>query len=278
MRLPLENLVGPAEGDRVRRGRKPRVNETVLSEEDQERIRKLIQGRNLLPSGPKFRKLRLNIGCRIWNIRNPNYRPNPINVSASKRKWLENNPQKRKEVALAYYYRHRPPPKIRRLSSTRLAKYIRKRREENVQFAIASRMRSTINRAFRRQWIRKPEKTEILLGCSIEEAKAHIESQFVNGMCWSNRRSFVIDHVVPVVAFDLTIREEYLLAFNWKNIQPLYPHDNATKSRKLPVPLPDWLPDHIAKRITSRQPAHPPDEPSEASDAFHPEMEHPRCA
>lgn len=251
--LLLGNLVVPVVEDRVRRGRKPLVNGMALSEEDQERIRQLILERDMLPSGPKFRKQRLNIGCRIWKIRNPKYRPNPENEAASKRKWLLNNPEKRKKSALAYYYRHRPPPKIRPISLSPLAAYLRNRRQRSVQFAIASRMRATLNRAFRRLWIKKPEKTEVLLGCSIQEAKTHIESQFVNGMCWSNRRSFVLDHIVPVVAFDLRIREEYLLAFNWRNIQPLTPHDNATKSGKLPTPLPDWLPTHIADRIRSRQ-------------------------
>lgn len=113
-------------------------------------------------------------------------------------------------------------------------------------------MRATMNRAFRRNWIKKPARTEELLGCTIEEAKAHIENQFTEEMSWNNRMSFVIDHVIPVSAFDLRDQEEAMLAFNWKNLQPLTPHENATKQASVPSPLPDWIPSHIAARIIER--------------------------
>lgn len=135
---------------------------------------------------------------------------------------------------------------------------LRRRRRENVQFGLADALRSTMNRAFRRNWIDKPAKTEELLGCTISEAKDHIEKQFINGMSWENRRSFVIDHIVPVVAFDLRDKEETRLAFNWRNLQPLTPQDNSTKQGKIPSPLPSWLPAHIAEMIISRQPRHLP--------------------
>lgn len=251
--LLLENLVVPVEEDRVRPGRKPRVNGTVLSEEDHERIRKLIQERDRLPSGPKFRKQRLNIGCKIWKIRNPNWKPNPDKVQESRNRWLEKNGHRRKQILIDSYYRCRPPLKEKEFPPNQLASYLRKRRITDIQFSIIGRMRATLNRAFRRNWIRKSARTEELLGCTIDEVKSHIESQFINGMSWENRRSFVVDHIIPVVAFDLREEEESRLAFNWRNLQPLSPHDNAVKSDTIPSPLPDWLPTHIADRIRSRQ-------------------------
>lgn len=140
-------------------------------------------------------------------------------------------------------------PKYKEKANERL----RKRRRENVQFALADSLRATMNRAFRRNWIKKPHRTEALLGCSFSDAKRHIESQFVNGMSWQNRRSFVVDHIIPVVAFDLRDPEEVRWAFNWRNLQPITFHDNAVKSDSLPNPLPSWLPAHIAERINSRQ-------------------------
>lgn len=131
--------------------------------------------------------------------------------------------------------------------------YLRRRRREHPQFLLADRLRASANRAFRRNWIKKPARTEALLGCTIAEAKAHIEAQFVNGMSWKDRASFVIDHVVPVVAFDLRDAEEVKWAFNWRNLQPITPHQNAVKSDTIPSPLPSWLPPHIAQRILARQ-------------------------
>lgn len=129
--------------------------------------------------------------------------------------------------------------------------YLKKRRQEEPQFALADALRATMNRAFRRNWIKKPARTETLLGCTISEAKTHIEAQFVNGMSWTNRRSFVIDHIVPISAFDLTKAEHVRWAFNWRNLRPIMQHENAVKSSKLPDPLPEWLPATIASELRS---------------------------
>jgi len=135
----------------------------------------------------------------------------------------------------------------------RINRRIRERRRTDIQFVLKDRMRATTNRAFRRNWIRKQATTEALVGCSIAELKAHIESQFVNGMSWDNRKSFVIDHIVPVAAFNLTDSEEASIAFNWKNLQPISWHSNAAKSDSVIFPLPDFIPAHIKERIDERQ-------------------------
>lgn len=257
MQLPLEGLEEQAVVARVRPGRKPRVNETVLSEEDRENIRKLIQERDRLPSGPTFRQQRLNIGTKIWNIRHPEYVRDPEKRNAARKKWLTNNRELRKKVALDWYYRNRPPLKEREFAPTAPSLYLRQRRIRDNAFALAGRLRATMNRAFRRRWVKKPFRTESLLGCTVEEAKSHIERQFVNGMSWSNRGSFVIDHIIPVAAFDLRDTEESQFAFNWRNLRPITHHENAVKSDTLPDPLPSWLPSHIADRIRTRQPKHP---------------------
>lgn len=139
-------------------------------------------------------------------------------------------------------------PKYRK----RINAYQKARRKQSVEYSLKDSLRASMNRAFRRNWIRKPYRTEALLGCSITEAKAHIEKQFVDGMSWENRRSFVIDHWVPIIAFDLTDEEEVVWAFNWMNLRPLTPYENHVKSDTLPNPLPSFLPSHIAARILSR--------------------------
>lgn len=259
MQLPLAKLEVPVAEGRVRAGRKSLADETALSAADQEKIRRLIRKRDSLPSGPRYRKQRLNIGCHIWRVRHPNWKGDPNALRTAKQRWLKNNRELRKKVARDYYYRNRTEPKPRLVVWKANAVYTRKRRRNDPNFALLGRLRATMNRAFRRNWIKKPARTESLLGCTISQAKAHIESQFVNGMDWKNRRSFVIDHFVPAAAFDVRDAEQAYWAFNWRNLRPITPHENAVKSDKLPNPLPSWLPPHIAARILSRsrRPAHP---------------------
>ena len=96
-------------------------------------------------------------------------------------------------------------------------------------------------------------RTQRLLGCTLDEAKSHIESQFTNGISWRNRHTWDIDHIVPLSAFDIMDPEEQLLAFNWKNIRPLRNSENRAKKDKIIFPLPSWLPPHIALRILARR-------------------------
>lgn len=132
--------------------------------------------------------------------------------------------------------------------------YETKKRREDHNYVFMRRLRARQQCAFESQRLKKSSKTMVILGCTIDEAKAHISSQFKPGMSWDNRESFCIDHVVPIAVFDLRDAEEVALAFNWRNLQPLTHHENHIKYTTLPDPLPAWLPPHIAQRIKSRLP------------------------
>ena len=69
------------------------------------------------------------------------------------------------------------------------------------------------------------------LGCSIVEFKKYIESQFQFGMTWDNYgyRGWHLDHKIPLAKFDLTDRQQFLIANNYTNIQPMWAHDNMVK-------------------------------------------------
>lgn len=71
------------------------------------------------------------------------------------------------------------------------------------------------------------------LGCSIEELKIHLESQFQPEMNWDNYGSWHIDHIIPLSSFDLTDKEQLLKACNYTNLQPLWAKDNLSKGAKL---------------------------------------------
>ena len=78
----------------------------------------------------------------------------------------------------------------------------------------------------------KSESTLILLGTSIEKVKAHLESNFSSGMNWDNKggdNGWDIDHIRPCHTFNMSKKEERLVCFNWRNLQPLWAEDNRFK-------------------------------------------------
>ena len=74
---------------------------------------------------------------------------------------------------------------------------------------------------------KKNTKTTIILGCSIEEFKLHLESKFEPWMNWDNHGKFTgnynetwqIDHIVPISS--AKTEEEVLRLNNYTNFQPL---------------------------------------------------------
>jgi hypothetical protein len=70
-----------------------------------------------------------------------------------------------------------------------------------------------------------------LIGCSLEELKNFLESQFQEGMNWSNYGEWHIDHRIPCCRFDLRKVDEQKKCFNYKNLQPLWAKDNFSKNK-----------------------------------------------
>ena len=88
---------------------------------------------------------------------------------------------------------------------------------------------------------------ERLLGCSLEQLRAHIESQFRHGMDWGNQGTGVgrwqIDHILPQSIFSPTF-EQQMICWNWQNLRPIWGTENAKKGARimpgksqLPLPL-----------------------------------------
>lgn len=80
----------------------------------------------------------------------------------------------------------------------------------------------------------KSKATLELIGCSLDDLKTHLESLWQEEMTWENYGSFgwVIDHIRPLASFDLHNKGEQLVAFNYKNLQPLWYMDNLMKGDK----------------------------------------------
>ena len=73
------------------------------------------------------------------------------------------------------------------------------------------------------------------LGCTLVELKEHLEMQFQDGMTWDNygKNGWEIDHIIPLSAFDLTDKEQFLKVCHYTNLQPLWMKENRKKSSKI---------------------------------------------
>lgn len=103
----------------------------------------------------------------------------------------------------------------------------RKKYLNDINFQISSNLRSRIWHTIQRN--SKSAKTIELLGCSIQELKLYLESQFTEGMTWENYGTWHIDHIKPCASFNLIKEEEQKQCFHYTNLQPLWAVDNLIK-------------------------------------------------
>jgi hypothetical protein len=119
--------------------------------------------------------------------------------------------------------------------------YQKKMRAESAHHKIAGVLRIRLCNVVRCHGGKKLTSTVALLGCSIEDLKLHLESQFKPGMTWENYgrkkgiQCWEIDHILPCASFDLTDPEQQKRCFNYTNLQPLWAKDNQSKSSSLPA-------------------------------------------
>ena len=80
--------------------------------------------------------------------------------------------------------------------------------------------------------VKKSQRTEVILGCSFEEFKIHLESMFDTWMTWENRGLYNgelnygwdIDHKIPLASAET---EEDIIRLNhYTNLQPLCGYTN----------------------------------------------------
>lgn len=95
------------------------------------------------------------------------------------------------------------------------------------------RLKTNMRNSIKKYVSRKSIPTQSIVGCSWEELKQHIESQFSDGMTWDNHSQFGwhIDHKIPLSSAK-TDEELYVLN-HYTNLQPLWWRDNLSKSDKI---------------------------------------------
>lgn len=95
-------------------------------------------------------------------------------------------------------------------------------------------VRRNISHSFKRKGFRKNEKSEAILGISINGFKEHIKKQFVKGMSLDNFGDWHLDHIIPLDYANN--KEEVLMLCHYSNYQPLWAEENLSKYNSV-VPL-----------------------------------------
>ena len=124
------------------------------------------------------------------------------------------------------------------LNKDKRREYKRNRMKNNTSNCkVASRIRSRIYIAFKRGGLRKRGKTLNYLGCSWNQLKEHLESLFEPNMSWSNYGYGVgkwnLEHHYPFAIFDLTNEIDLKIVCNYRNIRPMWQHENFVKGSKV---------------------------------------------
>ena len=111
--------------------------------------------------------------------------------------------------------------------------YLKKRKKSDLLFKLAFNFRCRISSALKSSGVKKNTKTSIMLGCTYEELRQHLESQFESWMSWDNwggevvleqNVSWDIDHIIPL---NSAVTEEDIIRLNhYTNLRPLCSYYN----------------------------------------------------
>jgi hypothetical protein len=151
------------------------------------------------------------------------WRQKPIEVKRKRNKRKPKNPERRRELYnLARARRIANNPHFRTINSLR------------------SRFRKFITKG-QSQSVRR------LLGCSIEDFKKHLESQFTKKMNWGNYGSYWhIDHIMPCSSFDHTDERQISICWHYTNMRPLEAVENMRKGNAIAESQINLLMDYVA--------------------------------
>jgi len=174
---------------------------------------------------------------------------------AAKKRWRDKNPAKQRALTLAWQrknrdrinkqyrdryaanpelYRTKVKAKRQRMSEKYRAqiKRARTKMRSTSEGMLYHRMSQSIREALRGATRRR--KWEDLLGYSVDELKAHLESQFTEGMTWNKffGGGIHIDHIIPRMNFNYTSPNDLQFKQCWAllNLRPIWPTENSVSA------------------------------------------------
>jgi hypothetical protein len=183
---------------------------------------------------PELRDKRLAQKRRDWEEhkteRSATYKrwrmKNKEKCAATRKRWYEEH----KKEALLYHkqYREEHKDEIREAKRIDLQNYRKRSPKKRLNDCFRTYIYQSIrSKKAGRHW-------ETLVGYSISDLMIYLQSQFKDGMSWSNYGQWHIDHIRPIASFYFAEPEDEEFKQCWalSNLQPLWAEENIKKSNK----------------------------------------------
>jgi hypothetical protein len=156
---------------------------------------------------------------------------NKENIKKHNQDYYKENKNELKDNMKLYYGANKE--KLNKLSTEYMRTYQIKRKQIDPLYKLSKRIRDSINQSLKKKKTYKNNLTVDILGCTFEEFKQHLESQFESWMNWSNMGGKVIteqnvywdiDHIIPISS--AKTEEEVIKLNHYTNLRPLCSYVN----------------------------------------------------
>lgn len=145
-----------------------------------------------------------------------------------------NNIEENRKRGVDYYEKNKDTIKEKQRISyneKNKSEQVKNRRKSDPIFKLKTYIGNRLRDYLKGKKYTKKSKIFDIVGCSPDELKEHIQSKFIEGMCWENHGEWHIDHVVPLAS--AKTEDEIYKLNHYSNLQPLWKIDNLKKSNKL---------------------------------------------
>ena len=109
------------------------------------------------------------------------------------------------------------------------AKNIRINKENSLENRLWENLISRINKAYKNKNITRTISYKRLIGCNERELYLHLIKSLPENLTIYDYGKWEIDHIKPIILFDLTNEKEQLECFNYINLRPLETSINRQK-------------------------------------------------
>lgn len=168
------------------------------------------------------------------SYRKKNYAENKEEVKTTTKEYRDNNKETIKIKKKEYFQKN----KIEIAKKKRI--YMKNKMLTDSLFKLKRGVRCLISNSFKNIGLRKNSRTHIILGCTIEEFKTHIESKFESWMTWDNKGNWNgqpkeinvawdIDHIIPIC--NAKTIDDVKRLNHYTNLQPLCSYTNRNLKR-----------------------------------------------
>jgi len=169
------------------------------------------------------------------------YQNNKDSINKKSKEYYQNNKDKCKYTKKPLSDKRKEYLKNYRINNkNKRNEYVKMRNINDPHFKLINNIRSMITNRIKLMGYKKNSKTSIILGCSFEEFKLHLEKQFESWMNWDNygnpkdgifepNKTWDIDHIVPVTSGKT--EEEIIKLNHYTNLKPLCSYINRWVKR-----------------------------------------------